>query len=205
MKAEFDSVRRVSVNILYSEDYAEHEKTVRSLLEAYELVPVFSKDFLEPEMFLCNICKLIQTCKYGITDISEGGTNVFYELGLMHAVGIHCATLKDHRSKMMSDIGGLLFLEYTNLPSLKQKLEFWIRGQVQEAVIPSERNVDRSDITNTANSRLEGSTVYNIQGNAIIGTGKIIGRDDLSRSGLDSEEFSKLLTIYLPGSIRSPT
>jgi DNA-binding NtrC family response regulator len=132
------SPRRVFVNIPYSNDFVENEKVIRETLEKYNLVPVVSKDHLEPGMLLCNVCKLLQSCKYGITDVSESGTNVFYELGLMHAIGIRCAILKDRRSQMMSDIGGLLFLEYLNPQSLREKLEMWIRTQIKEAIIPLE-------------------------------------------------------------------
>jgi DNA-binding NtrC family response regulator len=186
------SPRRVFVNVPYSSEFAEHEKVIRATLENYGLVPVVSKDHLEPGMLLCNICKLLQTCKYGITDISEAGTNVFYELGLMHAIGIHCAILKDRRSSMMSDIGGMFYLEYTNPQSLKEKLELWIQGQVKEAITPSRAGIENVNTTQAASSGIERSNVYNIQGNAIIGTGKIVGRDDLSRSGLESDDVIKL-------------
>ncbi len=88
-------------------------------------------------MLLCNVCKLIQTCKYGVTDISASGTNVMYELGLMHAVGVHCAIVKDRRASQASDIQGLFFLEYSNPQSLAERLARWIEDQVTEAVRPS--------------------------------------------------------------------
>ena len=133
------SPRRVFVNIPYSLDFSEHEMIIRETLENYGLVPVVSKDHLEPGMLLCSICKLLQTCKYGVTDISEPGSNVFYELGLMHAVGVQCAIFKDRRSMVASDIGGLLFLEYTNPQSLREKLKLWIESQVKEARIPEKK------------------------------------------------------------------
>ncbi|MCL4298457.1 MAG: sigma-54 dependent transcriptional regulator [Anaerolineae bacterium] len=127
------SPRRVFVNVAYNSDYADYEQVIRQTLEKYGLVPVLSKDYLEPVVLLCNICKLIQTCKYGITDISVPGSNVLYELGLMHANGIHCAILKDRRATLSADIQGLLFLEYTNATSLKERLSRWIENQVKEA------------------------------------------------------------------------
>jgi hypothetical protein len=160
------SPRRVFVNIPYSTDFSEHETIIRETLESYGLVPVVSKDHLEPGMLLCNICKLLQTCKYGVTDISESGSNVFYELGLMHAVGIQCAIFKDRRSTMASDIGGLLFLEYTNPQSMREKLKLWIQGQVKEARVPSK--IDATDSSENKNS----PSIYingNVQGNIIIG------------------------------------
>jgi hypothetical protein len=131
------SPRRVFVNVPYTPEYAEYEQVIRQTLEAYGLVPVFSKDYLEPVVLLCNVCKLIQTCKYGVTDISASGTNVMYELGLMHAVGVHCAIVKDRRASQASDIQGLFFLEYSNPQSLAERLARWIEDQVIEAARPT--------------------------------------------------------------------
>ena len=186
------SPRRVFVNIPYSSDFSEHEKVIRETLESYSLVPVVSKDHLEPGMLLCNVCKLLQTCKYGITDISEAGTNVFYELGLMHAIGIHCAILKDHRSKMMSDIGGMFYLEYTSPQSLKAKLELWIRSQVKEAIFTQ---VSR---TKTSNSNADQPNIYiggNVQGNVVIGGGNTVNRDVSTQTGLSGDEVKELFEL----------
>jgi hypothetical protein len=160
------AARRVFVNIPYSTDYAEHEKIIRETLESYGLVPVVSKDYLEPGMLLCNICKLLQTCKYGVTDISLAGTNVFYELGLMHAVGIQCAILKDRRINMSSDIGGLLFLEYTSPQSLGEKLKLWIQSQVKEAIVPI---AGAGPKTAGSSGQIGIYVSGNVQGNIIVG------------------------------------
>lgn len=127
------SSRRVFVNIPYMVDYLEYEQVIRRTLEKYSLVPVLSKDHLEPIALLCNVCKLIQTCKYGITDISMPASNVLYELGLMHAIGVQSAILKDHRATQSADIQGLLFLEYTNTGSMVERLSGWIKKYVKEA------------------------------------------------------------------------
>ncbi len=123
---------RVFVNIPYTSEYEEYERVIRDTLEGYSLVPVLSKDHLKPTVLLCNVCKLIQTCKYGITDISVSGSNVLYELGLMHAIGVHCTILKDRRASLSADIQGLLFLEYTNPNSMAERLSRWIEDQVKE-------------------------------------------------------------------------
>jgi len=130
--------RRVFVNVPYVSQYAEYEHIIRRTLERYGLVPVLSKDHLEPTVLLCNVCKLIQTCKYGVTDISIVASNVLYELGLIHANGVHCAILKDHRASLSADIQGLFFLEYTHPESLAERLSRWIEDQVKEAKRPGE-------------------------------------------------------------------
>jgi DNA-binding NtrC family response regulator len=136
------SSRRVFVNVPYTSEYAEYEQVIRRTLEGYGLVPVLSKDYLEPVVLLCNVCKLIQTCKYGVTDIPPSGNNVLYELGLMHAIGVHCAILKDRRASQSADIQGLFFLEYTSVDSMAERLSRWIEDQVQEARIVEVKAAD---------------------------------------------------------------
>jgi len=127
------SSRRVFVNVPYAPEYAEYEQVIRCTLEKYSMVPVLSKEHLGPVVLLCNVCKLIQTCKYGVTDVSTPGSNVLYELGLMHAIGVHCAILKDRQANLFADIQGLFFLEYANASSMADRLSHWIEDQVGEA------------------------------------------------------------------------
>jgi len=156
------SAHRVFVNVPYTKEYTEDfEHVIRHTLEEHGLLPVFSKDYLEPVVMLCNVCKLIQTCKYGVTDISLSESNVSYELGLMHAIGVHCAILKDHRTALSADIQGLLFLEYTNAKSLAERLSRWIRDQVSEAspppveAAPSEQDLSPKEERETLQRQLK--------------------------------------------------
>jgi len=130
------SPRRIFVNVPYTPEHAEYEQVIRRMLESYGLVPVFSKDYFESYVLLCDVCKLIQTCKYGVTDVSVPGTNVLYELGLMHAIGIRSAILKEQQASQPSDIQGLRCLEYSSLQSMAEPLSHWIEGQVSEAKCP---------------------------------------------------------------------
>lgn len=139
------SPRRVFVNISYHEGYGPYEQAIRDALVEHTLVPVLSKDYLEPTVLLCNICKLIQTCKYGITDISEPQSNVLYELGLMHAIGVRCVILKERRAALSADIQGLLFLEYSSPESVSERLSRWIEDQVIEAKNPIEPSQEKGE------------------------------------------------------------
>ena len=132
------SSHRVFVNVPDIPAYAEYEQAIRHILESCGLVPVLSKDHFEPTALLCNICKLVQTCKYGIADISQPAASVLYELGLMHANGVHCTILKEHGADLAADIQGLYFLEYGDVDSLEERLLRWIEDQVREAVVPAQ-------------------------------------------------------------------
>ena len=136
---------RVFVNIPYVEQYEDCEHAIREVLLEYGLVPVLSKDYVEPKTLLCNVCHPLQTCKYGITDISRQNPGVFYELGIMHALGMHCVILKKKRAKEPADLHGLLHLEYASVRSLKEQLARWIEQQVPEAVNTS-RSLTREEL-----------------------------------------------------------
>jgi len=129
---------RVFVNIPYAEQYEDCEHAIREILLEYGLVPVLSKDYVEPKTLLCNVCHPLQTCKYGITDISRQNPSVFYKLGIMHALGMHCIILKRKKTKEPADLYGLLHLEYTSVRSLKEQLARWIEQQVPETMITNQ-------------------------------------------------------------------
>lgn len=125
------SPRRVFVNVPDVLEYGEYEKVIRHTLENYDLVPVLPKEHLETADLLCNVCKLIQTCKYGITDISKLETNTLYRLGQMHAIGVHCAILKSHKISGAIDLQGMFILEYTDPESMAECLLHWIEGKMK--------------------------------------------------------------------------
>ncbi len=70
---------------------------------------------------------------------------------MMHAIGVHCAILRDSRASRASDIQGLLFLEYTNAASMAERLSSWLQGQVSEArrpasVVETPKQVERTKL-----------------------------------------------------------
>lgn len=141
--------RRIFVNIPYTPDYAEYEQIIRETLEKYGLVPVLSKDDLEPVALLCNVCKLIQTCKFGITDVSSIESDVFHALGLMHANGVRCAILADSRVQQSADFKGFPPLKYKNPQSVAERLSRWIEDQIKEARITPSKTITVDDLVDT--------------------------------------------------------
>ena len=49
--------------------------------------------------FTCKICELIQSCAYGIADITERNPNVILELGMMLALGKPAVILQNGEKK----------------------------------------------------------------------------------------------------------
>jgi tetratricopeptide (TPR) repeat protein len=72
--------------------------------------------------FTCKICEMIQTCAYGIADISQNNANVFMELGIMLALGKPTIILnkkgQKKKLKLPSNLVGIEvipFVEYLDI------------------------------------------------------------------------------------------
>jgi hypothetical protein len=114
----------------------------------------------------------------------------------MHAIGIHCAILKNRHSSAISDIGGLFFLEYNNIQVLKEKLTLWIKTQVKEAVIPEPKR----PVNHSSKGSASRPNVYvgeNFQGNLIIGDKNLVSNSDYSQSGMSIDDATKLFELLL--------
>lgn len=61
--------------------------------------------------FTCKICEMIQTCAYGMADISQNNANVFMELGMMLALGKPTVILakkgQEKKLRLPSDLTGI--------------------------------------------------------------------------------------------------
>jgi len=121
---------RVFLDIPYKKSYLHFEKTIRNILTKHGLIPVAAKDRTLSSILLCNVCEEIQTCRFAIADISEFNPNIFYELGLIHALGKHCAILKFENSQNITDIQGLLYISYSNTDDIENKLTAWINANI---------------------------------------------------------------------------
>lgn len=127
---------RVFIDTSYDPRHDDFIKGISETLKKSGLSPVLAKDRSITKNLLCHICETIQSCKYGVVNITRQDVsrldNIFYEFGLMQALSKKCAILKHVDAKIPSDIAGMLYLEYANAGELKKKLEKWIKENVKE-------------------------------------------------------------------------
>lgn len=98
----------------------EHQYQTRSALDESDI-----------NAFTCKICTMIQTCAYGIADITDSNPNVLLELGMMIALGKPTVILvkrgQEEKLKLPSDIIDrevIPFQDYTEImPKLRKMLE----------------------------------------------------------------------------------
>ncbi len=101
-KPEEDRKRRIqAVNLALGDRYK-----VRSAL-----------DEKQPYAFTCKVCEMIQTCAYGMADISQKNPNVLLELGMMIALGkptiILLKQAQDEELELFSDLKAIEVIPFT--------------------------------------------------------------------------------------------
>jgi len=135
---------RVFVNIPYNPSYRQFEIAICAALLAYELYPVVVKNVYSGTTRICEICKNIYSCKYGISDIWYDNKNIPFELGFMLASGRFNLVLHKNRKKAViecSDIGyfdaGSHYGDVEKLiVELAEKIPLKIHDAIQERLEP---------------------------------------------------------------------
>lgn len=77
--------------------------------------------------FTCKVCETIQSCAYGIADISTGNPNVMFELGMMIALGkptiILCAKGNEQNFTLPSDAAAVEMLLFSDHVDIEDHLK----------------------------------------------------------------------------------
>lgn len=129
------SEKNIFLDIPY-EGYQDRQDILKEVISEAGLEAIIAKETLTSNAVLCKVCKLIQTCKYGISDISFNRPSVTYELGLMHGFGFKVCILLQETLGKFTDIEGLDHTSYANDLELRIKLANWLVHNVPEANTP---------------------------------------------------------------------
>lgn len=129
IKQEY-SDNKIFLDIPYAKKYRTFEKQIIETLTNAGLDVVEAKQQKRTKMILCKICYMLQTCKYGVADLSYESLNVPFELGLMYGLGKDCAILKSVDANQPTDIEGIEYIEYENTDELDERLGYWIKDNV---------------------------------------------------------------------------
>ena len=105
------SRKRVFVNIPYRDSYYRFEVAICAALLSYGLLPVVVKNVYGGGSRICDICKNILSCKYGITDIWSDGKNMPFELGFMLAVGRFNLVFHRNRFKAQDELSDIQYFD----------------------------------------------------------------------------------------------
>lgn len=122
---------KVFLDIPYGKEYEPYKEAIYEVLYENNLLPVLAKNNSSGKILLCNICEEIQSCSYAIADISGFRGNILYELGLIHALGKHCAVLKPQSyDQSLGDIAGITYKNYETPQDIKDELNAWIKQEI---------------------------------------------------------------------------
>lgn len=71
---------------------------------------------------MCKVCRELQSCGLAIFNISDLNPNVMLELGLAYGIGKPVIIIKDTKTRTITDIGSIEYIEYQHAYDLQQKL-----------------------------------------------------------------------------------
>lgn len=125
------SDKKIFLDIPYERKYKTFENQINATIKNCGLEIVIAKQTQKTKMILCKVCSLIQTCKYGVADISYESLNVPFELGLMYGLGKECAILKAADAPQPTDIDGIEYIEYINTDELHEGLSKWLQDNIE--------------------------------------------------------------------------
>lgn len=77
---------------------------------------------IENKDIMCKICYEMQSSEVLIFDISGSNPNVMFELGLSYGLGKETILLKDIKTKIISDLSNVEYIEYRHAKDIQDKL-----------------------------------------------------------------------------------
>jgi hypothetical protein len=104
----------VFVVMPFSESWSDdvYAEMIKPAIEAAKLVPLRGDDIVRVGDLSANISNQILQCGVVIAEVTKPNVNVYYELGLVHALGKDTILLKQEGQRLPADFGGAHFYEY---------------------------------------------------------------------------------------------
>lgn len=129
--SEYNAMK-VFLDIPYADNYEDYENRIISILQEKKMIPVLAKDTTKSNILLCKICQCIQTCAYGIADISALKSNIYFELGMLFGMSKNCILLKKRGAETPDLLSGIECIEYVSARELGEKLNQWLDDNIGE-------------------------------------------------------------------------
>jgi hypothetical protein len=133
----------------------EYYSTIYSpAIEAADLIPRRVDDLYRPSAIVHDIWTYTQRCRIVLADLTGKNPNVFYELGLAHAIAKPAVLVAESISDVPFDLRALRVIDYDkNEPNWGQTLQSKIETAIREvlasplqSVLPSFLEVTKADL-----------------------------------------------------------
>lgn len=82
----------------------------------------------EARILPCHFCVPVQSSRYAIIDLTSDDPHLVYELGVLHALGIHTLLLKAVSVPDLPGFEDTLSVEYNTVTEVKDLVQKWIQG-----------------------------------------------------------------------------
>src|SRR5256714_8962271 len=108
-----------------------YEHAIKPVIEEFDLVCWRADEDLRTGDIACKLSETIQSCRLAVMEISDFNPNVYFELGLAYGYGVQVILLrKAGAPPIPTDLAGILYLEYHNINSLKEKLTAFLKANL---------------------------------------------------------------------------
>ena len=115
------------------DDY--YETVYKPAIQAAGLTPCRADDLYRPSAIVTDIWSYTQSAKLILADLSGKNPNVFYELGLAHALAKPAILIAESMDDVPFDLRALRVLEYNkNQPRWGEQLQVKITRSIQEVL-----------------------------------------------------------------------
>lgn len=107
--------------------YGEIAKDVEKLAKQFGM-NVFPPEQIDNALMpMCDVCVPIQSSRYAILDLSETSGKVFYEIGLLHSMGVTTLLLSKSGVMLPDFFNTTQIMEYHDAEDLLHAVENWLR------------------------------------------------------------------------------
>lgn len=129
IKREYDD-NKVFLNTPCNEEYEDFESQIVQVIKSKKMIPIQIQDSSSITNF-CRVCQFIQTCNYGVTDISSEDEGIMLVLGMLYGMNRKCAILRKRNATIPTNLRGKEYIDYANVRELKSKLTKWLNDNTK--------------------------------------------------------------------------
>ncbi|MDD5625555.1 MAG: hypothetical protein PHG83_00095 [Patescibacteria group bacterium] len=119
-----------------------YEKIYCPAIKSAGLIPTRSDDLYRPSSIVQDIWSYTQNAKVILAELTDKNPNVFYELGLAHAIGKPAIFVTKTIEDVPFDLRGLRVIQYdTNVPDWGKVLQDNIKQAIKETLEAPEESI----------------------------------------------------------------
>lgn len=106
------------------------ENSIARIGERFGLSTLSSiEDIKDALTQICATCVPIQSCQYAVLELAQNSEQVFYELGMLHALGAAVLVVKLYETNLPALFGTTKVMSYQDIEELSSLIEDWLTSE----------------------------------------------------------------------------